>query len=81
MNKIQILKSGNNLTVTVRVMGSNGLPVVLNYIKNLVAKLAKVGGSSYSLSPTISGHGARLGWHVRAAAVRLRRQRQRLQLG
>ena len=56
MNKIQILKSGNNLTVTVRVMGSNGLPVILNYIKSLTAKLAKVGGSSYSLSPTISGN-------------------------
>lgn len=56
MNKIQVLKSGNNLTVTVRVMGSNGLPVILNYIKSLTAKLAKVGGSSYSLTPTISGN-------------------------
>ena len=56
MNKIQKVKTGNELTCTVPVMGSNGLPVNLEYIKSLSVKLAKQGGSTYSLSPTISGN-------------------------
>ena len=53
MNKVLILKSGNNCTVTVRVIGSNGLPVNLKYIKSLAVKVAKQGGSTYSITPTI----------------------------
>lgn len=55
MNKLLKLKSGNDLDLTVIVIGANGLPVNLNYLKSLEVKLAKQGGSTFNITPTING--------------------------
>lgn len=55
MNKLLKLKSGNDLDLNVTLIGANGLPVNINYLKNLEVKLNKQGGSTFTVTPTVSG--------------------------
>lgn len=55
MNKLLKLKSGNDLNLTVNLIGANGLPVNINYLKSLEVKLSMQGGDTFTVTPTVNG--------------------------